>query len=65
MFNAFFGNWQTTLWGCLAAFFNYVFTATNTIPQTKEDWKAVLVSAALAGLGVVAKSANVGSKAIP
>lgn len=64
MNNLLLGNWQTTALGFLAALVNY-FTANGAkFPETKQEWGAALMSAALVALGVAAKDGNVGSKAI-
>jgi hypothetical protein len=54
-------NWWTTLIGAVGAILVYVQENGAAMPQTKEGWKALLIGAAIAGLGFVAKSATTGS----
>ena len=62
MFMTMLKNGWTTILGFLSGFIYYLTTNGATFPATKQEWLNLLMAAALAGLGVVAKSANVGSK---
>ena len=61
--NSLLGNWRTSLIGFAAAVLNYLVALGPNLPHTGKEWGAVMLSAILAGLGIVAKDANVGSKA--
>lgn len=55
-------NWWTSILGFLAGFTNYLVAAGAKVPETRQEWGALLFSALLAGLGLTAKSATTGSK---
>ena len=55
-------NSWTTILGFLAGFINYMATSGATMPTTKQDWLNLLFSAAIAGVGIVAKDAKTGSQ---
>ena len=57
-----FRNSWTTVLGFLAGFINYMATSGATMPTTKQDWLNLLLSAVLAGAGIVAKDARTGSQ---
>ncbi len=61
--NAVVGNYQTTIAGWIAGAIFYMNQAGMNLPTTKEEAKSALAGAAIAFLGTVAKSANVGSQA--
>lgn len=55
-------NWWTTLVGVLGGAAVYISENGATMPQNSAGWKALILGAALAGLGFVSKSATTGSK---
>lgn len=55
------GNWWTTVLGFLAGVVTYLQAAGPKLPETKQDWAALILGALLAGLGLVAKDARTGS----
>ena len=60
--NALFGNWQTTVAGIILAIVNQITQNGTTFPSTRQEWGTTLTSIGMVAMGVVAKSANVGSK---
>lgn len=58
-------NWKTTLIGGGIGALYYLITAFQSgtpIPQNATQWKALLLAAALVGLGAVSKDFNVTGK---
>ncbi|MGH9969427.1 MAG: hypothetical protein ACREBG_16730 [Pyrinomonadaceae bacterium] len=53
----FFANWRTSLIGIAAGILNYLVQLGPNLPTTGKAWGIVLLSAALAALGVGAKDA--------
>ena len=62
--NSIFGNWQTTLIGVIAAMANYFVNLGTALPTTGKEWGIAMFSAFLAGIGILAKDASTGSKAL-
>ena len=62
MFMVMLKNGWTTFLGFLSGFVYYLSTNGAVFPTTKAEWANLLFAATLAGLGFVAKSANIGSK---
>ena len=61
--NGLLGNWRTSLIGFAAGVLAYFANLGPNLPSNGKEWGVALFSAVLAALGVVAKDANVGSKA--
>jgi hypothetical protein len=55
-------NYWTTITGFASGFLFYVASNGANFPSNKQEWLNFLVAASLAGLGLTAKSATVGSK---
>ncbi len=62
MFLTMLKNGWTTLLGFVSGFVYYFTTNGAVMPSTKQEWANLLFAATLAGLGITAKSATVGSK---
>lgn len=64
MFNNIFGNWRTTLLGAIVGAMLYLQSSGVSFPQTSAEWKALLVSLAVAAWGAIQKDGSTGSKAV-
>ncbi len=62
MFQTMLTNWWTTLVGFVTGVAYYLANSGAVMPRTKQEWINFVVGALLAGFGLVAKSATVGSK---
>ena len=62
MFTTMLTNWWTTAIGFITGVAYYLGNSGATMPTNKQEWINLLIGALLAGLGLVAKSATVGSK---
>lgn len=60
-----FTNWKTTLMGFIAAVLNYIVSLGPNLPTNGHDWGVVLISAALAALGLASKDFNVSNAPNP
>ena len=60
--NVMLRNSWTTVFGVLAGILNYLGNQGASLPTTRQGWITLLISATLAGLGLVAKDATTGSK---
>jgi len=55
-------NYWSTVFGILAGVVNYLANVGTSLPTDGAGWATLLISALLAGLGLVAKDASTGSK---
>jgi len=58
-------NWKTTLIGGVLGAVNYALAAISNgsaIPQNSAQWRSLVTSAAIVGIGLVAKDFNVTGK---
>lgn len=62
--NMVLGNWRTTVAGCVLGAATYLAKAGMKLPDTREEWFALLLAAIFAGCGIVQKDSSVGSRAI-
>lgn len=61
--NMVLGNWRTTAAGCVLGAATYLAKAGMKLPETREEWLALLIAAIFAGCGIVQKDSSVGSRA--
>jgi hypothetical protein len=58
-------SWKTTVLGFVAGILTYLAQLGPNLPTTAKDWGTVLLSAAMAAFGLVAKDKNVSNSPTP
>ena len=59
---AMLGNWKTTLTGLATAVVLYMAGVGNKLPETKQEWTALVLGVLALMLGVASKDATTGSR---